>query len=60
MSQGLLKRCTGCGEYTLQDTCPYCQGRLASARPAKYSPEDHYGKYRRRLKTLERKGRDGA
>lgn len=60
MSQGLLKRCTGCGEYTLKERCPSCQGKVASARPAKYSPEDHYGEYRRRLKKLERDGKDAA
>ena len=52
----LLKRCTVCKEYTLQDTCPHCGQKALANRPAKYSPEDHHGEYRRRLKLLERDG----
>ena len=46
----LLKRCTSCKEYTLQDTCPHCGARAVMNRPPKYGPEDPYGEYRRRLK----------
>jgi len=45
-----MKRCKSCGEYTLKDTCPYCEGEVGVIYPAKYSPEDKYGKYRRMLK----------
>ncbi len=45
-----MKRCKSCGEYTLKDKCPYCEGDLGVIYPAKYSPEDKYGKYRRILK----------
>ena len=45
-----LRRCTGCGGYTLENTCPKCSGPTERAGPAKYSPEDHYGSYRRDLK----------
>ncbi|RLF17065.1 MAG: RNA-protein complex protein Nop10 [Thermoprotei archaeon] len=49
----LLRKCTKCGEYTLrQDKCPYCGGPLRNPHPAKFSPEDRYGKYRRELKKL--------
>ena len=55
MARVLLHKCTGCSEYTMQTaTCPSCGGKVAPARPAKYSPEDHYGEYRRRLKKLEK------
>lgn len=54
MSKVLLKRCTECREYTLQETCPRCGGRAVANRPAKFSPEDHHGDYRRRLKLLTR------
>ncbi|WP_456482041.1 RNA-protein complex protein Nop10 [Methanopyrus sp.] len=46
-----LRRCKECGEYTLQtDKCPRCGGDLEVPHPHRFSPEDPYGKYRRRLK----------
>lgn len=55
MARVLMHKCTSCGDYTLQtDACPKCNGKVEAARPAKYSPEDHYGEYRRKLKRMER------
>lgn len=45
-----LKKCKSCGKYTLQENCPSCGGKAVSPHPAKFSPEDPYGEYRRRLK----------
>lgn len=53
MASVLLKRCTACKEYTLQETCPRCGGKAKPNRPAKFSPEDQYGEYRRKLKKLD-------
>lgn len=53
MAHVLLKRCTQCKEYTLQDTCPRCGAPAKPNRPAKFSPEDQYGDYRRKLKRLD-------
>lgn len=53
MASVLLKRCTGCREYTLQDTCPRCGAKAKPNRPAKFSPEDNFGEYRRKLKKLD-------
>lgn len=53
LSNVLLKRCTKCQEYTLQDTCPRCGAAAKPNRPAKFSPEDQYGEYRRKLKRLD-------
>lgn len=53
MASVLLKRCTACKEYTLQETCPRCGAKATPNRPAKYSPEDPYGEYRRKLKKLD-------
>ncbi len=53
MALVLLKRCTRCKEYTLQETCPRCGAAAKPNRPAKYSPEDPYGAYRRKLKKLD-------
>ncbi len=44
MVEQILK-CTRCGKYTLEKHC-ICGGECLSTKPAKYSPEDKYGKYR--------------
>ncbi|MDR0198258.1 MAG: RNA-protein complex protein Nop10 [Methanomassiliicoccaceae archaeon] len=43
----LMKKCPGCGEYTLSDACG-CGSTTVTPLPAKYSPDDRYGEYRRR------------
>ena len=49
--KGKIRKCVVCGAYTLrQDKCPYCGGPVKSPHPARFSPEDKYGKYRRILK----------
>ncbi|KXB03175.1 ribosome biogenesis protein [candidate division MSBL1 archaeon SCGC-AAA261F19] len=46
-----MKKCKVCGGYTLKESeCPKCGGELGTPHPPKFSPEDPYGKYRRRLK----------
>lgn len=47
-----MRFCASCREYTLRDACPHCGGKAAANAPAKYSPEDRYGAYRRRLKRM--------
>ncbi|TFH50150.1 MAG: RNA-protein complex protein Nop10 [Methanothrix sp.] len=44
-----ILRCTACGRYTLTDICPACGGHTAITKPARFSPDDPYGKYRRAL-----------
>jgi len=46
--------------YTLGAACPKCGKATAQAGPAKYSPEDKYGIYRRKLKLMERAKRGSA
>lgn len=46
--------------YTLAATCPTCGKATAQPGPAKYSPEDRYGKYRRQLKLMERAKKGSA
>ncbi len=48
--RSLLHVCRACGTYTLQDRCPRCGGPAGNPMPPRYSPEDRYGAYRRRLK----------
>ncbi len=54
------RKCKSCGEYTLQDVCPHCGGDVGVIYPAKYSPEDKYGKYRRMLKKQMLKKQDAG
>ncbi|MDD1721718.1 MAG: RNA-protein complex protein Nop10 [Euryarchaeota archaeon] len=42
-----IRKCHG---YTLQEKCPTCGETTTIARPPRFSPEDRYGEYRRRLK----------
>lgn len=47
-----LRKCVNdkCGTYTLSQICPLCKSETKSPHPAKFSPEDPYGEYRRKLK----------
>lgn len=39
----------------MKESCPVCGMKAANPKPAKYSPEDSYGKYRREAKKEELK-----
>ncbi len=45
-----LKKCPACGAYTIKDQCVKCNAPARVAAPARYSPQDPYGKYRRMMK----------
>ncbi|HII08479.1 MAG TPA: RNA-protein complex protein Nop10 [Methanosphaera sp.] len=51
-----MRRCNNCREYTLQDICPDCNEKTGVIFPARYSPQDKYGKYRRILKKQQEQG----
>ncbi|OPY33208.1 MAG: Ribosome biogenesis protein Nop10 [Methanomassiliicoccales archaeon PtaU1.Bin124] len=53
-----LRKCRNCDEYTLKDVCPRCGQSTIVPIPARYSPEDRWGKYRRML-LKERRENDG-
>lgn len=46
--------CKNCKEYTLDRICDECGGKTISRNPPRFSPQDHYGKYRRKLKKMEK------
>ncbi|HDN74517.1 ribosome biogenesis protein [Archaeoglobales archaeon ex4484_92] len=46
----LMRKCRSCGRYTLQNICPECGEKTFMPIPPKFSPEDPYGKYRRKLR----------
>ncbi|MEF8848378.1 MAG: RNA-protein complex protein Nop10 [Candidatus Thermoplasmatota archaeon] len=45
-----IRFCKQCGEYSMDDICSNCKGKTISKKPPRYSPQDNYGKYRRKLK----------
>ncbi len=45
-----MRKCGSCGRYTLKATCPVCGGKTYMPIPPRFSPEDPYGKYRRKLR----------
>lgn len=45
-----IRRCPVDNIYTLSLTCPACGTATAIAHPARFSPEDKYGRYRRLAK----------
>ncbi|MFA7562713.1 MAG: RNA-protein complex protein Nop10 [Methanoculleus sp.] len=42
-----IRRCPHDRIYTLSNLCPVCDRPSRSAHPARFSPEDRYGIYRR-------------
>lgn len=57
MTEAILRRCRTCGHYTLSEACPSCGGAVGSPHPARFSPQDRWGKYRRALLEAERASR---
>ncbi len=44
-----ILKCIKCGKYTMKEICS-CGEKTISPKPAKYSPEDKFGEYRRLAK----------
>ncbi|MBI2664572.1 nucleolar RNA-binding Nop10p family protein [Candidatus Woesearchaeota archaeon] len=51
-----ILKCVKCANYTLNSQCS-CGGVASTPRPAKFSPEDNYGRYRRLAKAAALKER---
>ena len=49
-----LRYCKNCKNYTLDKICSVCKENTVSKNPPRFSPQDKYGEYRRKLKKLER------
>jgi len=49
-----IAKCMACGAYSYGSKCLKCGAATASPHPPRFSPEDKYGHYRRRLKKLVR------
>jgi H/ACA ribonucleoprotein complex subunit 3 len=48
-----LLKCIRCERYTFQEVCSVCGEHTTTPLPPRYSPQDKYGKYRRRLKRVK-------
>ncbi len=48
--KSIIRKCPNCGRYTLKTICPECGTHTRMVIPPRFSPEDHYGKYRRTAK----------
>jgi len=46
--------CKNCKLYTLDNICSKCKEKTISKNPPRFSPQDRYGEYRRKLKKLEK------
>ena len=57
-----LRVCKKCRVYTLKETCRLCGEPTVSPHPPRFSPQDPYGEYRRRLKReiMRREGKAHA
>lgn len=55
-----LRVCDACGKYTMAPACPACSAATREPGPPKFSPEDKYGVYRRRLKRMDEEKRAAA
>ncbi|HMA04681.1 MAG TPA: nucleolar RNA-binding Nop10p family protein [Methanomicrobiales archaeon] len=44
---GRIRRCPIDSTYTLSPLCPSCGRPTATAHPARFSPDDRRGRYRR-------------
>jgi len=49
-----LRYCKKCKEYALGDICIKCKEKTISKNPPRFSTQDHYGIYRRKLKKLDK------
>lgn len=47
-----ILKCVKCSDYTLNEVCQ-CGAKALSPKPPKYSPEDKYSEYRRKVKETE-------
>ena len=45
-----IKKFRSCDLYTLKENCPICGASTSQTKPARFSPEDRYGRYRRALR----------
>lgn len=45
-----ILKCGECGRYTMKELCPECREETKTTKPARFSPIDKWGFYRRKAK----------
>jgi len=48
-----IHKCNSCKIYTLKKECPQCNSLTLTPKPPKFSLEDKYANYRRKVKKEE-------
>ena len=48
-----IHKCTSCQNYTLKDKCPRCKEKTILPKPPKFSLNDIYTSYRRKVRKKE-------
>lgn len=48
-----ILKCPVCNTYTMKEHCSKCSSKTINPKPAKFSPKDAYGEYRRKVKKDE-------
>ncbi|MFB6282924.1 MAG: RNA-protein complex protein Nop10 [Halobacteria archaeon] len=48
--KSLINICSEGCRYTMEDECPVCGSETLDTIPPRFSPEDPYGKYRRKTR----------
>jgi len=56
--KSLMRYCDRCPRYTFEDTCPACGGKTRMPLPPRFSPDDRYGRYRRKPKKDMRENKE--
>ncbi len=56
MTESILRVCRDCPRYTFHETCPSCHVPTRTPHPARFSPGDRWGKYRRMLTVSAEEG----
>ncbi|MEM7821865.1 MAG: RNA-protein complex protein Nop10 [Candidatus Aenigmatarchaeota archaeon] len=44
-----MRKCPFCKKYTFKEICSKCGERTVSPLPPSFSPQDRYGRYRRKF-----------
>lgn len=44
-----MRRCPKCREYTFKESCAKCNIKTRNPAPPRFSPEDRYGEWRRKM-----------
>lgn len=44
-----MRKCPECRTYTFKESCAKCNSKTVTPVPPRFSPQDKYGEYRRKM-----------